>query len=177
MSDFARLASFQGRGPRSTFWWAVLGATLVGLAPVSSDGLLSLVGLPNWHPLAVFEGGEGGWALWQQALSTAYWIALLATSWLLLAALVRRCHDRDRSGAFLLVGLVPVVQLWALVELGLLRGSPEENDYGWPDALVDDPMDMHLAPTAPGQVVPTRQVVPTPYVAPQQSGPAETQIA
>lgn len=167
MSNFERLASFQGRGPRSTFWWAVLGATLVGLAPVSSDGLLSLAGLPNWHPMAVFEGPQAGWAIWQQAVSAAYWVAVVATTWLLLAALVRRCHDRNWSGAFLLVGLVPVVQLWALIELGLLRGSPQENGYGWPDGVVTDPMDEPLAPAA-AQVVPTPQIVPTPYVAPSQ---------
>lgn len=164
MSDFARLASFEGRGPRSTFWWATAGATLVGLAPVSSEGLLSLVGLPNWHPLAVFEGPEAGWAVWQQAISAAYWVALVATTWLLLAALVRRCHDRNRGGAFLLVGLIPVVQLWTFVELGLLPGSPEENDYGWPDEAADEPLDM-------------QQVVPTPYVASQQPEAVESSFA
>jgi len=168
MSNFARLASFQGRGPVSTFWWAGIGATLIGLAPVSSDGLLSLIGLPNWSPLAVIEGPEAGWALWQQALSMAYLVALVPTTWLLLAALVRRCHDRNRSGVFLLALLVPVLQLWPLVELGLLHGSPDENDFGLPDDLLLDPE--ALEPLRPVQVVPTA------YVATAEFG-AETQIA
>jgi uncharacterized membrane protein YhaH (DUF805 family) len=157
MSNFARLASFLGRAPVSTFWWAVSGATLVALAPVSSDGLLSLAGLPNWSPLAVIDGPEAGWAVWQQAVSMVYLVALIPTTWLLLAALVRRCHDRDRSGAFLLVLLVPVVQLWPLVELGLLSGAPGENDFGLPDERLLDPE--ALEPMRPAQVV------PTPYVA------------
>lgn len=130
MSDFARLASFEGRARRSTFWWAAVGATLVVLAPISTGGLLSLMGLPNWSPTAVLDGPEAGWAIWQQAASVAYLAIMLPTMWLLLATLVRRCHDRNWSGAFLLVGLIPVVQLWPLVELGLLDGAPGDNAYG-----------------------------------------------
>ena len=148
MSDFARLASFEGRARRSTFWWAVVGATLVVLAPVSTDGLLSLLGLPRWSPTAVLDGPEAGWAIWQQTASVAYLALMLPTMWLLLATLVRRCHDRNWSGAFLLVGLVPVVQLWAVVELGLLDGAPEDNAYGpSPKPLFDD-MPMQLEPEA-----------------------------
>lgn len=157
MSNFDRLASFQGRGPVSTFWWAMVGATLVALAPVSSDGLLSLAGLPAWSPVAVFEGPEAGWAIWQQSASMAYLVALVPTAWLLLAALVRRCHDRDRSGAFALLLLVPLVQLWPLVELGLLRGAEGENGFGLPDELLV--ADEDFEPLQPAQVV------PTPYVA------------
>ncbi|MBO9542898.1 DUF805 domain-containing protein [Caulobacter sp.] len=156
MSNFDRLASFQGRGPVSTLWWAMAGATLVALAPVSTDGLLSLVGLPAWSPLAVFEGSEAGWAIWQQSASMAYLVALVPTTWLLLAALVRRCHDRDRSGAFALLLLVPVVQLWPLVELGLLRGEDGENSFGLADEMLAFE---ELEPLQPAQVV------PTPYVA------------
>ena len=163
MSNFARLASFEGRGPVSTFWWAVLGAALVALAPVSSAGLLSLAGLPNWHPLAVIEGPGAGWAIWQQAVSMAYLVALVPTTWLLLAALVRRCHDRDRSGAFLLVLLIPVVQLWPLVELGLLRGARGENTFGLPDELLWDREALELEPLQPVQVVPKPYVPPHPF--------------
>jgi uncharacterized membrane protein YhaH (DUF805 family) len=130
VSDFARLASFEGRARRSAFWWAVIGATSVVLAPISTGGLLSLLGLPSWSPTAVLDGPEAGWAIWQQAASVLYLGVMLPTMWLLLATLVRRCHDRNWSGAFLLVGLIPVVQLWALVELGLLDGAPGDNSYG-----------------------------------------------
>ena len=171
MSNFARLASFQGRGPVSTFWWAVLGAALVALAPVSSDGLLSLAGLPNWHPLAVIEGPGAGWAIWQQAVSMAYLVALIPTTWLLLAALVRRCHDRNRGGVFLLALLVPVLQVWPLIELGLLRGAQGENDFGLPDERRQDPDALELEPLQPVQVVPTPYVAPDPFAQDQVRAP------
>ncbi|HKM64991.1 MAG TPA: DUF805 domain-containing protein [Acidisphaera sp.] len=48
-----------------------------------------------------------------------------------LASGVKRCHDRDRSGWFLLVGLIPIVGgIWLLVELGFLRGTPGPNRFG-----------------------------------------------
>ena len=51
---------------------------------------------------------------------------------------VKRCHDRDRSGWFLLVGIIPVIgPIWLLAELGLLRGTEGQNQYG-ADPLADD---------------------------------------
>jgi len=47
-----------------------------------------------------------------------------------IAVSVKRCHDRNRSGWFLLIGLIPLVNLWVLVELGFLRGTPGENRFG-----------------------------------------------
>jgi uncharacterized membrane protein YhaH (DUF805 family) len=147
VSDFARSASFEGRARRSTVWWAAVGATLIVLAPISTDGLLSLLGLPNWSPTAVLDGPEAGWAIWQQAASVVYLAVMLPTMWLLLATLVRRCHDRNWSGAFLLVGLIPVVQLWPLVELGLLDGPPGDNAYGpSPKPSADEPLPMQFEP-------------------------------
>jgi uncharacterized membrane protein YhaH (DUF805 family) len=72
---------------------------------------------------------------------------MLPTIWLLLATLVRRCHDRNWSGAFLLVGLIPIVQLWPLVELGLLDGAPDDNAYGpSPKPLADEARPMQFEP-------------------------------
>jgi len=45
---------------------------------------------------------------------------------------VKRCHDRDRSGWFLLVGLVPILHLWPAIELGFFPGTPGPNRYGLP---------------------------------------------
>ena len=47
-----------------------------------------------------------------------------------IAVSVKRCHDRDRSGWFLLLGLIPLVNIWVLVELGFLKGTTGENKYG-----------------------------------------------
>lgn len=147
MFDFARLVSFEGRSGRSVFWWAIVATTLVVLAPITTGGLLMLLNLPGWSPTAVLDGPEAGWAMWQQLTSLAYLVLFLPTLWLLLAALVRRCHDRNWSGAFLLVGLIPVVQIWPLIELGLMKGSPGQNGFGpAPGQSLDVVQPMHFEP-------------------------------
>jgi uncharacterized membrane protein YhaH (DUF805 family) len=50
--------------------------------------------------------------------------------WPSLAVGVKRCHDRDRSGLFLFLSLIPVLNLWVAIELGLLRGTYGSNQYG-----------------------------------------------
>ena len=48
---------------------------------------------------------------------------------------VKRWHDRDKSGWWVLINFVPVVgPLWALVECGFLRGTLGDNRFG-PDPL------------------------------------------
>lgn len=48
---------------------------------------------------------------------------------------IKRCHDRDRSGWFLLVSLIPIIGgLWLAIELYFLRGTFGPNSYG------DDPL-------------------------------------
>ena len=59
-----------------------------------------------------------------------FWLLVFAPS---LAMNVKRCHDRSRSGFFLLLMCVPLVNLWVLVELLLLPGRSGPNDWG------DDP--------------------------------------
>lgn len=57
---------------------------------------------------------------------------------LLLAGLalhIKRCHDRDKSGWWCLLLLIPLVGfIWAVVDLGILEGTKGPNDYG-PDPL------------------------------------------
>lgn len=44
---------------------------------------------------------------------------------------IKRSHDRDKSGWFVLVGVIPVLgPLWLLVELGFLRGTVGPNRFG-----------------------------------------------
>ncbi len=47
---------------------------------------------------------------------------------------IKRCHDRNRTGWFLLIGLIPLVSIWLVVELGFLRGTVGQNQFG-PDPL------------------------------------------
>jgi uncharacterized membrane protein YhaH (DUF805 family) len=48
--------------------------------------------------------------------------------------LIKRSHDRDRSGWFILLFLVPLLNLWPLIELLFLRGTIGSNRFG-PDPV------------------------------------------
>ncbi len=51
--------------------------------------------------------------------------------WPNLAVMVKRLHDRSRSGWFILIGLIPVVgPIWLLVEVWFLASKPEPNRFG-----------------------------------------------
>jgi uncharacterized membrane protein YhaH (DUF805 family) len=55
--------------------------------------------------------------------------------WVGIAAGAKRCHDRDRTGWFQLIVLIPIIgAIWLLIELGFLKGSEGENRFG-PDPL------------------------------------------
>ncbi|MFO1119461.1 MAG: DUF805 domain-containing protein [Rhodospirillales bacterium] len=107
------LLSFDGRTGRSDYWLRF------NLPVIVISAILGAVeGAAN--------GGEIG------LLSSLFMLAALWPSW---AVGVKRCHDRDRSGWFLLIGLIPIVGgIWLLVELGFLRGTIGPNKYG-PDPL------------------------------------------
>jgi uncharacterized membrane protein YhaH (DUF805 family) len=62
------------------------------------------------------------------------WLTGLLELWAQAALCVKRAHDRGRSGWFVLVFLIPLVQLWPLIELSFVRGTKGNNEYG-PDPL------------------------------------------
>ncbi len=100
--------SFKGRVPRRVWWLCGVGAML-GLGLLFT-ALLRIAGVSAFRTEVAVN-------------------ALLL--WPALAVSVKRWHDRDRHGAFVLVNLIPVVGwLWVLVENGLLRGTPGANRYG-----------------------------------------------
>lgn len=56
-------------------------------------------------------------------------VAFVILAWISLAVRVKRCHDRDKSGWFLLVGLIPLIgPFWILYELGI-KGSEPSSSY------------------------------------------------
>ena len=106
------LFSFEGRIPRRQYW-AVFGIQMgVGLAFVFIAGLIAAA--MNAPGMAI-------------ALLVPYYIASL---WVGLAVGVKRCHDRGRSGWFMLLGLVPIANIWLIIEILCLRGTEGPNQYG-----------------------------------------------
>ena len=106
--------NFQGRLNRQPFWITTLGLWLasVGVTLVAS----------------ILFGSQSG--------ATTVGLVLLVPS---LAVAIKRYHDRDKSGWWILILLIPIVEfIWYVVELGFLPGTPGPNRYG-PDPLGGEP--------------------------------------
>ena len=55
----------------------------------------------------------------------------VAAFWISLAIAIKRFHDRDKVGWWVLITLVPVIgPIWYLIECGFLRGTTGPNKYG-----------------------------------------------
>jgi uncharacterized membrane protein YhaH (DUF805 family) len=100
--------SLRGRIGRGTYWRAgVLGLLAAGLAAM---GLLRIAGLPSDRAESVVN---------------------LLLAWPAIAVSVKRWHDRDRSGWWVLINLVPLIGwLWAFIDNAFLRGTPGPNRFG-----------------------------------------------
>jgi uncharacterized membrane protein YhaH (DUF805 family) len=102
------LFSFEGRINRAKFWlgivvlWAVVWI-LALIAAAANSGFL-------WGLIAILN------------------VVLI---WPSLALSIKRWHDRNKSGWWVLIALVPFIGwLWALIETGFLPGTIGPNEYG-----------------------------------------------
>jgi len=103
-----KYAVFHGRARRREFWLFTIINTLIGLVLASFDGTFQA------------SGGYG-------AVSGLYALGTLIPS---LAVSVRRLHDTDRSGWWLLLSLVPFIGCLILFVVWLLAGDQAVNRYG-----------------------------------------------
>lgn len=103
--DWRNLLSLRGRVRRGSLWWqAILLSTAFTLAFLAIDGL--------------FGRGTTAWLY-----PPFFWLALRLG--------VRRYHDLDRSGAWLLLLAIPLLgPLWVGVQLFLRRGGHDTNRFG-----------------------------------------------
>ncbi|MBX3479426.1 MAG: MFS transporter [Caulobacter sp.] len=129
------LFGFQGRAARAPFWLvAIAGAAVFALF----WGMVNLK--PPVDPAAPALAMPPGY----EVLAALPWIIALGLIWPLAAIGVKRCHDRGRSGWWMLLALVPVAgQLWWLIDLGLLAGQAGANRFGEPaSASGEDAQDL-----------------------------------
>jgi uncharacterized membrane protein YhaH (DUF805 family) len=117
-SSFSNYANFRGRAARSEFWYWQLFVLAGGIAAEFSDFVFSY---------NVF--GVGG-----SPLSTLFWLGTLIPN---LAVMVRRLHDTDRSGWWLLLFLIPLIGSIVLIVWWCTRGAGGHNRFG-PDPLPPD---------------------------------------
>jgi uncharacterized membrane protein YhaH (DUF805 family) len=102
-----RYAQFTGRAGRPEFWWFFLANLIISV-------VLSLLGRAS---------------VTVSIISLAYSLAVLVPS---IAVGVRRLHDTDKSGWWILLGLIPLVGFIVLLVLFVLEGTPGSNRYGPP---------------------------------------------
>ena len=97
-------AQFSGRASRSEYWWFALASLLVIIVA------------------AFIDGATGGFA-----------VTLLAYLFIIipgLAVSVRRLHDTNRSGGYLLLNFIPLVGTILLFIWSVTPGDKKANQYG-----------------------------------------------
>jgi len=105
MKVLKQYAVFSGRARRTEYWMFVLFNVLAAIALAIVDGLVDAKG----------------------ALSAVYSLAVLIPS---LAVTVRRLHDTDRGGLWILISLIPLIGGIILLVFMLQEGTRGDNQFG-----------------------------------------------
>ncbi len=147
------LFSFNGRINRGKYWFALLLYMLAWFAFVA----LCFMWLGSFDADRLFRFAGGAMLIWLVAI-----VLFIAGTWSGIAVGIKRLHDRDKSGWWLLLfwlgpsvlssgnlspndigdigsnailGLAAfVLMVWGFIELGCLKGTAGPNSYG-PDPL------------------------------------------
>lgn len=115
LTCFSKYATFSGRARRAEFWWFAL----FNFGVLFTLALIELAaGAPNHWMM-----GEGN----PSPVATLYWLGVLLPS---LAVTVRRLHDTDRSGWWILIEFVPFVGPLILLWFVATRGTVGPNRFG-----------------------------------------------
>jgi uncharacterized membrane protein YhaH (DUF805 family) len=106
---------FEGRVGRGTWW----------LGYLLSVFLLVIA----WALIAAAQTGGLGGNIAMNLFSLACSLAAMVVS---VCVTVKRYHDRDKSGFWWFIGLVPFLGLWQLIECGFCSGEDAPNRFGPP---------------------------------------------
>jgi uncharacterized membrane protein YhaH (DUF805 family) len=115
-----KYATISGRATRSEYWYFFLFLVIVNIVASVLDSTI-FGDMPVLYLIAT--------------------LALLVPS---IAAGVRRLHDTDKAGWWLLVGLIPVIGTIVLIVFFCQRGSVGTNQFG-PDPLQASITSAHMA--------------------------------
>lgn len=105
----SKYVDFNGRALRSEYWYFVLFLLLTNLVAGIIDAML-------------FGGGGD-----TQVVSALWSLAMLLPS---LGAAARRLHDLDKSGWWLLIGLIPILGALVLIYWFIQPGTAGSNRFG-----------------------------------------------
>lgn len=141
---FSKYATFSGRSSRSAYWWWTLFYLLVIVGASILDAVVKTPVISGLTALALFLPN--------------------------LAVLVRRLHDIDRSGWWVLIGLIPLVGAIVLIVFACTDSGPP-NQYGdGPDGKGNMTVTSPLGQTLPPPPPPVSQDPPPGEMPPPSEG-------
>lgn len=124
-SVFSNYTNFSGRARRSEYWWWVLAYVIISFVLGFIEGAVLGTGEAN------MSMGHGGFnASFNGGILTT--IFMLASIIPFLAVAVRRLHDVDRSGWWMLIGFIPLIGTLVLLYWYVQPGTPGPNRFGNP---------------------------------------------
>ena len=106
-----KYAEFKGRSRRKEYWFFILFYTLILIALTFIDVSVGTYDAETQLGL----------------ISSIFMLAMLVPS---LAVAVRRLHDTDRSGWWLLIALIPLIGAVVILVFMVLDGTPGDNRFG-----------------------------------------------
>ena len=128
LSMLQKLFGFRGRITRLDFWIA----QLVYLVLV----LVAIFGLSG------IARAWGETAASHYTLGTVMVAGYVLLAWSSLAVSIKRFHDRNKPGWWMLFSFIPIVVLFVLIELGFFEGTRGTNRFGpSPKGLVEADLD------------------------------------
>lgn len=110
LEGLKKYAEFKGRARRKAYWYFVLFSLIISFVLSYIDTLLGTYSI---------ESGIG-------LLSGLFSLSIIVPS---IAITVRRLHDTGRTGWWVLLGFIPILNL-VLIFFMVLDSQPEENSYG-----------------------------------------------
>lgn len=121
------LFSFQGRIRRLHYWLVSFGAGL-GLSVFYLTVFMILFAVASGTGDARTAMSSPGMIIALLLLTLVY---LVFAFWISLAVQIKRWHDRDKSGVWVLIAFIPMVgPLWSVIECGFVDGTEGPNRYG-----------------------------------------------
>lgn len=111
-SGFRHYVNFKGRALRSQYWYWTLFVIVVSIVAQLIDGALNDTEFGQVGVISIIAG----LGLFLPGLSVA----------------IRRLHDTNRRGWWILLGLIPIIGWIILIIWYVSRGTEGDNNYGPP---------------------------------------------
>ena len=108
------LFAVKGRIPRQTYWIILLAFFFLSIGVSGVDNLLG-----NVDP----ESNEMQFTPLSVAFHVVAIICMIIVS-------IKRLHDMNRSGWFVLIAIIPIIGLIAVIWMGVVKGIDGDNQYG-----------------------------------------------